>query len=485
MSIYSEDAYLGTLVRSDDGTLSTGADPWVRDDLFNYTGLEETAQADRKYRLLDAIYSTAVRNSVPTAVVGEAIMLLSRGNNLNEFTENDDRLVLIYVEKGRSVETEASKVLYAGITGSKRTIECFVYKQKDSNNYTCVSEDGEEEEVSVVNGMVTPVNGVRTSGFGPRKHPVLKTVRLHAGVDWAAPTGTPIYAAFDGTVSYVGDGGGYGNIVRISHPGGRETRYAHMSRFAAKSKSGAAVKAGDVIGFVGTTGLSTGPHLHFELRQGKTPIDPLGTTVTAIAGVSTGGKAIDKFVNSIIRIESAGNPRAKNPLSSASGLGQFINSTWMRMIKTYRPDLLGTMSRQQILNLRFEPTIARAMLYHLTRETGSFLRARGHTVTPGRLYLGHFLGPGDANRILRTAGGTPLNAVLSAGVMNANPFLRGWSVQKIQNWAERKMNRKGKKYTYTAAAPTVTKRKIRRISKQFVAYRKAIAELIKSQAAVL
>ena len=485
LSIYSKDKYLGTLVRSDDGQLSSGADPWVRDDLFNYTGIEETAQADRKYRLLDAIYSTAVRNSVPTAVVGEAIMLLSRGNDLNEFANDDDRLVLIYVEKGRSAETEASKVLYAGIAGSRRNIECFVYKQKDTNNYTCVSEDGEEEEVSVVNGMVTPVNGVRTSSFGPRKHPVLKTVRLHAGVDWAAPTGTPIYAAFDGKISYVGDGGGYGNIVRISHPGGRETRYAHMSRFAAKSKSGAAVKAGDVIGFVGTTGLSTGPHLHFELRQGKTPIDPLGTSVTAVAGVSTGGKAIDTFVNSIIRIESAGNPRAKNPLSSASGLGQFINSTWMRMIKTYRPDLLGTMSRQQILNLRFEPTIARAMLYHLTRETGSFLRARGHTVTPGRLYLGHFLGPGDANRILRTAGGTPLNAVLSAGVMNANPFLRGWNVQKIQNWAERKMNRKGKKLKYVAAAPTVTKRKIRRISKEFVAYRKALQELIKSQAAVL
>ncbi len=485
LSIYSEDSYFGTLVLSDDGALVSGADPWVRDDLFNYTGIEETAQANRKYRLLDAIYSTAVRNSVPTAIVGEAIMLLSRGNNLNEFANDDDRLVLIYAEKGRSEDSETSKLLYAGVAGSKRTIDCFVYKTKSDGNYTCVSEESEEEEISVVNGMVTPVNGVKTSGFGPRKHPVLKTVRLHAGVDWAAPTGTPIYAAFNGKISYAGDGGGYGNVVRIAHSGGRETRYAHMSRFAKRTKAGVEVKAGEVIGFVGTTGLSTGPHLHFELRQGKTPVDPLATMVSAVAGVSTGGKAIDKFVNAIIRIESGGNPRAKNPLSTASGLGQFINSTWMRMIRTYRPDLLGTMSRQQILDLRFEPTIARAMLYHLTRETGSFLRARGHTVTPGRLYLGHFLGPGDANKILRTSGSLPLNAVLSAGVMNANPFLRGWTVQKIQNWAERKMAQKGKKLKYVAAAPTITKKKVRRLSKEFVAYRKAIQELIKSRAAVL
>ncbi|TIW30281.1 MAG: M23 family metallopeptidase, partial [Mesorhizobium sp.] len=114
------------------------------------------------------------------------------------------------------------------------------------------------------------------------KHPILGTVRIHKGVDWAAPLGTPIAAAFDGEVVFQGDGGGYGNLVKISHGNGRETRYAHMQKFAVKGGVGAKVKAGDIIGYIGTTGLSTGPHLHFELYRNGEAIDPLGT-VTAIA----------------------------------------------------------------------------------------------------------------------------------------------------------------------------------------------------------
>ena len=96
----------------------------------------------------------------------------------------------------------------------------------------------------------------------------MKTVRIHKGVDWAAPVGTPIFAAFDGEIVFQGDGGDYGNLVRIAHGNGRETRYAHMQRFALATGVGTAVKAGDVIGYIGTTGLSTGPHLHFEVHQG-------------------------------------------------------------------------------------------------------------------------------------------------------------------------------------------------------------------------
>ena len=497
-SVYRGEQYLGTLVRTDEGELTAGADPWVRDDLFSYVDAQDTVRDDRRYRLLDAIYSTAVRNAVPTGIVGEAIQMLSRSNDLNAFAQVDDRLVLLYSEEGR--HAGGGRVLYVGIVGPDREMHCYVFGQEDGS-YACGEAFSEEQEVVVVNGMVTPVKGVLTSRFGPRTHPVHKTVRMHKGVDWAAPTGTPIVAAFDGVVSFAGVAGGYGNMVRLAHSEGRETRYAHMSRFAPKTRTGVPVKAGEVIGYVGTTGLSTGPHLHFELRRNAQAIDPLGGPVVASVGaatayvpqgVTTGGRAIDKFIDAIIRIESGGNPRAKNPLSTASGLGQFINSTWMRMIRTYRPGLLKRMSRQQILNLRFEPNIAREMLYHLTRETEVFLRRRGHTVTPGRLYLGHFLGPGDANRILRTPGGVPLHNVLSGGVMRANPFLRGWNVAKIQNWAERKMaGRRGRKRIPRVAVNTQAPaqapvrretRTIRRENKKFVAYKNAIEALLKEQA---
>jgi murein DD-endopeptidase MepM/ murein hydrolase activator NlpD len=118
-----------------------------------------------------------------------------------------------------------------------------------------------------------PVNGPVTSGFGYRTHPVLGTRRLHAGVDFGVGTGTPIVAAGDGVVVSAGWLGGYGNAVIIDHGGGVATLYGHQSRLAVGS--GASVSRGEVIGYVGSTGMSTGPHLHFELRINGVPTDPM------------------------------------------------------------------------------------------------------------------------------------------------------------------------------------------------------------------
>ncbi len=114
-----------------------------------------------------------------------------------------------------------------------------------------------------------------SSRFGLRQHPVLRFTRLHAGVDFAAPPGTPILAAGAGHVIEAGRFGGYGNWVKIGHEGGLATGYAHMSRIAPGVKRSARVRQGQVIGYVGSTGLSTGPHLHFELHRGGRPVDPL------------------------------------------------------------------------------------------------------------------------------------------------------------------------------------------------------------------
>jgi len=118
-----------------------------------------------------------------------------------------------------------------------------------------------------------PVAGRISSGYGYRYHPILKYRRLHTGVDIAAPTGTPIHAAGNGEVISAGWRGGYGNCVIIDHGGGKATLYGHMSRL--NVRSGARVSQGDVIGFVGSTGLSTGPHCHYEVRINGTPVNPL------------------------------------------------------------------------------------------------------------------------------------------------------------------------------------------------------------------
>ena len=122
--------------------------------------------------------------------------------------------------------------------------------------------------------LSAPISGARlTSGFGPRVHPIYGTVRMHDGIDYAAPTGTPVRAAADGTVAAAGPRGGYGNATLVDHGGGLATLAAHQS--ALYVTAGQAVLRGEVIGAVGSTGFSTGPHLHFEVRVGGTPVDPL------------------------------------------------------------------------------------------------------------------------------------------------------------------------------------------------------------------
>jgi len=136
--------------------------------------------------------------------------------------------------------------------------------------------------------MRMPVNGRVTSGFGSRFHPILGYVRMHAGLDLAASYGTPIKAAADGRITSAGWAGGYGNMVRIAHAGGIQTMYGHMSRIAASA--GSFVHAGQVIGYVGSTGLSTGPHLHYEVLKNGRPVDPKSVKLAAAPAQLQGEK---------------------------------------------------------------------------------------------------------------------------------------------------------------------------------------------------
>ena len=114
-----------------------------------------------------------------------------------------------------------------------------------------------------------------SSGFSMRLHPISGKWKQHTGVDFAAPTGTPIRASADGVVASVGVSGGYGNLVVLKHWAGYSTAYGHMSRFAASTRKGSKVKQGDVIGYVGSTGWATGPHLHYEFRVNNVAQDPM------------------------------------------------------------------------------------------------------------------------------------------------------------------------------------------------------------------
>ena len=492
VSINSPDKkYLGTIALADDGTFVSGADPWINEDLSQYADSQTEVAQPQSYRLLDAIYSTATRNNVPSSVTGEAIMLISRAFDLQALATKDDRLVLAFAKNGRDESGNSGRVLYVAVHGVDRDFECFVYQPQPGAAYSCMSEKDATHSLTVTNGMVTPVNGVLTSTFGPRRHPILNVVRLHKGVDWRAPVGTPIMAAFDGTIEFAGDGKGYGNVIRVAHGGGKATAYAHMSRFEPGLTVGVNVRAGDVIGYVGTTGLSTGPHLHFEIYQNGVAVDPLGSAVAgaapeaaaAPASASTAGSdgsAVELLVNRIIHVESGGQARAKNPKSTATGLGQFIKSTWLRMMRTYRPELVKSMSDAQLLELRYDPTISREMVANLARENEARLRAHGHSITAGRLYLAHFLGPEGAHQALAAPGGAMVADVLGAQVVSANGFLTGKDCAYVIAWAEKKMTGKAMRYT---AQPAVTTKTVVMTSPEFIAYREAMLKIVEMAAA--
>jgi hypothetical protein len=144
------------------------------------------------------------------------------------------------------------------------------------------------------------------------------------------------------------------------------------------------------------------------------------------------------LIDSIIGVESGGNPNATNPRSSASGLGQFIDSTWLSTIRGARPDLAGK-SDSELLALKSDPQLSREMTEAYANQNQAILTKNGLPVTPGSTYLAHFAGPGGAVKVLQADPNAPVESVLGAAAVQANPFLRGMTVQGLQAWADKKM----------------------------------------------
>lgn len=158
--------------------------------------------------------------------------------------------------------------------------------------------------------MKTPINGARlSSGFGMRRHPILGYSRMHRGTDFAAPIGTPILAAGEGTIVRAGPFSSFGNYVRIRHANGYETAYAHMSRFARGIRAGSRVRQGQIIGYVGTTGRSTGPHLHYEVLRRGQQINPINLRVAN--GRNLTGRSLELFETERQRIDTLRQVRAR------------------------------------------------------------------------------------------------------------------------------------------------------------------------------
>jgi len=225
-------------------------------------------------RLYQSIYETALRNHVPRPVIDDLIRIYSYDIDFQRKVQPGDSFEILYAgEDENANDNSKAEVLYALLTTGGETRKFYRYQTTDDNVVDYYDESGKSAKKFLVRKPVS--DGTVTSGFGGRNHPILGYTKMHTGVDWGSSMGTPIFAAGNGVIDKAGWEGGYGKYIRLRHANGYETAYGHMSAFARGMEPGKKVRQGQVIGYVGSTGLSTGAHLHYEILINGRFVDPM------------------------------------------------------------------------------------------------------------------------------------------------------------------------------------------------------------------
>ncbi len=241
-----------------------------------------------------SLYRSARAAGAPASAVQEYIKALDGQINLDRQVAASDTFdMIISYRRAATGERQAGRLLYAGIDRGGEPKHQLMRWGNEGRFYEA-SGVGEQR-----NGLVAPVPGRITSRYGMRRHPILGYRRMHSGMDFRARHGTPIVAVTDGRVTSAGRAGGCGKAVKISHGNNLSTRYCHMSRFAVRS--GQNVRRGQVIGYVGSTGLSTGPHLHYEMYRGRRAVNPAGVRFVTRAQLE--GRELMEFRATLRRLK--------------------------------------------------------------------------------------------------------------------------------------------------------------------------------------
>jgi murein DD-endopeptidase MepM/ murein hydrolase activator NlpD len=222
-------------------------------------------------RLYQSIYETALRNNVPTPAIEEMIRIYSYDVDFQRKIQPGDSFDILYSDDENN--DGRNEVRYVSLTVGGETKRYYHYQTADDGTYDYYDETGKSAKKFLVRKPV-PI-GIMRSGFGERNHPLLHYMKSHTGVDWAAPFGTPIFAAGNGVIDEIGLKGGYGKYVRVRHANGYQSAYGHMTAFARGLNVGSHVRQGQIIGFVGSTGLSTGSHVHYEILINDRFVDPM------------------------------------------------------------------------------------------------------------------------------------------------------------------------------------------------------------------
>ena len=224
--------------------------------------------------LYQSVYETALRNQIPRPIIEDLIRIYSYDVDFQRKVQPGDSFEVLYAGEDETPAPDSrNDVLFASLTVGGEAKKFYRFQSPDDGIVDYYDESGKSAKKFLVRKPVA--EGIMRSPFGIRRHPILGYTKMHTGVDWAAPTGTPIYAAGNGEIEKAGWESGYGKFVLIRHNNGYETAYGHMSGFARGIEEGKRVRQGQVIGFVGSTGLSTGSHVHYEIRVNGRFVDPM------------------------------------------------------------------------------------------------------------------------------------------------------------------------------------------------------------------
>jgi murein DD-endopeptidase MepM/ murein hydrolase activator NlpD len=321
---------LGRYVAVDVQSLNTVAEPVETasddDDEDDGTGV----------RLYQSIYETALRNKVPATVIEDMVRIYSYDVDFQRKVQPGDSFDVFFAgeDEGATI-TEKTEVLYASLTVGGETKKYYRFQTPDDSVVDYYDESGKSAKKFLVRKPVN--NAIMRSGFGGRRHPILGYTKMHTGVDWSTPYGTPIFASGNGVIEKAGWEGGYGKYIRVKHNNGYETAYGHMSAFAKGMEPGKRVRQGQVIGFVGSTGMSTGAHVHYEILVNGRFVDPM--RVKLPRGRSLEGPMIAGFEKERDRIDgmmSNRNSRVSEDLSTGGqpGRGAAAANSFARQIST-------------------------------------------------------------------------------------------------------------------------------------------------------
>ncbi len=232
------------------------------------------------------LYVSALKSGIPENTLLEMISLLGFSVDFQREIRSGDSFEVLFTKEIdilSDLVTQTKPIKYVSMNLSGNKLNFFNYEDKfGSPQY--YDENGKSSKRTI---MKTPINGARLSSrYGNRKHPILGYTKMHRGLDFAAPLGTPIFAAGDGIIEKAGWNGSYGKYIRIRHTGTYKTAYAHLSGFHKNVKIGKRVLQGKIIGYVGTTGRSTGPHLHYEVIKNNIQVNPMNIKLPAGKNIS-------------------------------------------------------------------------------------------------------------------------------------------------------------------------------------------------------